>query len=71
MGSNKDHGTPAESEGQSGGFGEIAAMLRHPNWQRLARLCQKRRHLTLTLHVADGLPMSAEEALAKLRFDQD
>jgi hypothetical protein len=71
MRSSNDRSKSAGPRGHIGESEEIAHMLRHPNWQRLARLCRKRRYLTLTLHVAEGLPVSAEEALAKLRFDQD
>jgi len=43
----------------------------HANWQRLIQFCTVRRHMTLTLNIADGVPVSAEQALEKIRFDVD
>ena len=59
----------AREEGRSLHPGRAESL--HPNWQRLIRLCASRRHLTLTLNIADGLPVSADQAVEKIRFDCD
>jgi len=44
----------------------------HPNWWHLIKLADDKGFLTFdTFSIQDGLPMSADKATEKIRFDRD